>query len=97
MICPTFVDHLVFRVAELDRTERFYTVLLGHTPHKTEGSLMYKTGDTRLFFTRCDQHISGLQDKEKVGLNHLAFGGEHLGNWKRLRLSWIKAESPTAA
>jgi glyoxylase I family protein len=74
MVYPDFVDHLVFRVGELDRTERFYTGLLGHSPRRAEGSLMYKVGDTRLFFTRSNGHQEGQYEKEKVGLNHLAFG-----------------------
>jgi glyoxylase I family protein len=72
MIRPQFVDHLVFRVAELGRTERFYTALLGQSPERAEDSIMYKAGDTRLFFTPCDQ--PGAYEKESVGLNHLAFG-----------------------
>lgn len=35
---------------------------------------MYKAGDTRLFFTRSDYRQPGPYEKEKVGLNHLAFG-----------------------
>jgi glyoxylase I family protein len=74
MIYPQFVDHLVFRVADLSMTERFYTVLLGQPPHRTEDSIMYQVGCTRVFFTLCDQHQPGTYAKEEVGLNHLAFG-----------------------
>lgn len=74
MIYPQFVDHLVFRVADLSMTERFYTVLLGQPPHRTEDSIMYQVGDTRVFFTLYDQHQPATYAKEKVGLNHLAFG-----------------------
>ena len=74
MMYPQFVDHLVFRVADLSRSERFYTMLLGQPPHRTEDSVMYQVGHTRLFFTRCDQIQSGPYAKEEVGLNHLAFG-----------------------
>jgi len=50
MICPSFVDHLVFRVTRLDRTEHFYTALLGHPSQKAEDSLMYRVGDCRFFY-----------------------------------------------
>lgn len=73
MICPSFVDHLVFRVARLDRTEQFYTALLGQSADKTEDSLMYRVGDSRLFFTPCVRHDQRY-DKENIGLNHIAFG-----------------------
>jgi glyoxylase I family protein len=74
MIYPEFVDHLVFRVAELDRTERFYSALLGQPSQKVAGSLMYAAGDTRLFFTCGVESPRGTYEKEKVGLNHIAFG-----------------------
>jgi glyoxylase I family protein len=74
MILPSFVDHIVLRVAALDRTERFYTAILGQSPRRSEDSLMYQLGDTRLFFTLSTPHQQGSYDKEKIGLNHLAFG-----------------------
>jgi catechol-2,3-dioxygenase len=78
MIYPQFVDHLVFRVADLSMTGRFYTVLLGQPPHRTENSIMYQVGYTGVFFTRCDQHQPGPYAKEEVGLSHLAFGARTL-------------------
>jgi glyoxylase I family protein len=51
MIHPNFVDHLVFRVAEMERTEHFYSALLSQ-PLKEDDYIMYMAGDTRLFFTR---------------------------------------------
>lgn len=85
MICPTFVDHLVFRVAELDRTERFYTALLGQPAQRAEASVMYKAGDTRLFFTSADEQQDGPYEKEKVGLNHIAFGVRTLEDLKAIQ------------
>ena len=35
---------------------------------------MYKVGGTRLFFTTSSESQAGTYDKEKVGLNHIAFG-----------------------
>jgi catechol-2,3-dioxygenase len=85
MICPKFVDHLVFRVAELGRTERFYTAFLGPPSQRAEGSLMYKAGDTRLFFTLSNRPRQGAYDKENIGLNHIAFGVRTLEELKTLR------------
>lgn len=73
MFRPEFVDHLVFRIADIDRTERFYTALLG-PPLKGEDFIMYLVGSTRLFFTNSTESMRGAYNKEKVGLNHLAFG-----------------------
>jgi glyoxylase I family protein len=36
--------------------------------------VMYMCGDTRLFFTRSAQPGKGKYEKEKPGLNHIAFG-----------------------
>jgi catechol 2,3-dioxygenase-like lactoylglutathione lyase family enzyme len=55
MIYPTLIDHLVFRVADLDRTELFYTKLLGQPSYRDGEGLMYITGGTRLFFTLVDE------------------------------------------
>jgi glyoxylase I family protein len=74
MIYPTLIDHLVFRVADLDRTELFYTKLLGQPSYRDGEGLMYITGGTRLFFTLVDESRKGTYDKENIGLNHLAFG-----------------------
>ena len=85
MIHPEFIDHLVFRISELDRTERFYTALLGQPLYRAEDSLMYKVGGTRLFFTTSTESQSGIYDKEKVGLNHIAFGVHSLSELEALQ------------
>ena len=85
MTYPNFVDHFVLRVAEVGRTERFYTALLGQPAERAEGSIMYQVGDTRLFFTRADKYQAGLYEKEKVGLNHLAFGVRTLEELQAIR------------
>jgi glyoxylase I family protein len=74
MSTPGFLDHLVFRVADLARTERFYTVLLGEPSYRAEGSVMWISGETRLFFSLVIEGRPQSFDKENVGLNHLAFG-----------------------
>lgn len=72
MFWPTFVDHLVFRVRDMNRTERFYTVLLGN-PFKADGYILYMVGDTRLFFTPSTD-LASPYGKENIGLNHIALG-----------------------
>ena len=91
MIAPKFVDHLVFRVAEFDRTERFYTAPFGQSPERAVNSLMYKVGDTRLFLTLADRPQPGVYEKEKVGLNHMAFGVRALEELNAIRAQLDKA------
>ena len=72
MFRPNFVDHLVFRVRDMGRTERFYSALLGDA-YKEDGYVMYRAGDTLLFFTP-STGSGEPYDKENVGLNHIALG-----------------------
>ncbi|WP_158821824.1 VOC family protein [Granulicella sp. S156] len=85
MISPRSIDHLVFRVSDLDRTEPFYTALLGQPSHRAEDSLMYSVGETRLFFTTSTEPRAGTYDKEKIGLNHIAFGVRSLTELEAIR------------
>lgn len=73
MLFPNFVDHLVFRVADLERTERFYSPLLGD-PEKESDYVVFSAGNTLLFFTRSPRLAQRAYDKEAIGLNHVALG-----------------------
>jgi glyoxylase I family protein len=85
MIRPQFVDHLVWRVRDLNDTEKFYAALLG-TPHqRAADSIMYQLGDTRLFFTRCAGDHAAAYDKERVGLNHFALGVRTLRELEKIQ------------
>jgi glyoxylase I family protein len=83
MIQPQFVDHLVWRVRDLIKTEKFYTAFLGPPHQRVTDSIMYQVGDTRLFFTRSTQHHAG-NDKEGIGLNHFALGVRTLGELQKI-------------
>src|SRR5260370_16078847 len=85
MIYPRFVDHVVFRVGDLSRTECFYTILLGEPSHRAEDSVMYEVGDARLFFSVCDVANPRIYDKEQIGLNHVAFGVRTLEELQTIR------------
>ncbi|MGH9764274.1 MAG: VOC family protein [Blastocatellia bacterium] len=73
MVHPGFLDHVVLFVSNLELTKRFYDILLGPAVFREEHSLMYMTGNTRLFFAIATKPGSNF-DKEGIGLNHLAFG-----------------------
>jgi glyoxylase I family protein len=82
MTSPSFVDHLVYRVAALGRTDRFYSVLLGDPAVSNADLVQYVVGDTRIFFTAASGF--GAHDKEAVGLNHLALGVRSLDQLKAI-------------
>jgi glyoxylase I family protein len=70
---PDFVDHVVFFVEHVERSRRFYALLLGDPAEEAESSVMFPVGSTRLFFVH-GQNAQPAFDKERIGLNHLAFG-----------------------
>ena len=74
MLPDVYVDHLVFRVQNLDTTATFYRALFGEAILRDEDSLLHQAGETKLFFTAAIRQLSGPYDKEQPGLNHLAFG-----------------------
>jgi glyoxylase I family protein len=73
MLLPRTLDHIVLLVADLAHTEKFYACLLGPPAQRTDSSFMYFVGQTRVFFAQTTHHDQGF-DKERIGLNHLAFG-----------------------
>jgi catechol-2,3-dioxygenase len=73
MLPTLYIDHLVFRVADLAPTEKFYTALFGEPTFRTDEAVAYQPGETTLFFTPSTKPTSPY-DKEQPGLNHLALG-----------------------
>jgi glyoxylase I family protein len=86
MSFPQFVDHIVFRVSALDRAESFYSALLGVPGYRTEDSLMYMVGETRLFLTLSSEADGGRAEKERAGMNHIAFGVNSLKELEAVQL-----------
>ena len=73
-----FIDHLVIVVKNITTTESFYSSFLGDTENVKDGTLIYKIGDTKLFFVLPKAEFSPT-DKDKSGLNHIAFGVRTIG------------------
>jgi hypothetical protein len=94
MICANFVDHLVFPAAEIERTERFDSALLGEAL-KTEDDIMCLAGNTRLFFTCSVEARPGRYERGKIELNHMAPGVSSSPNCKRFRRNSMRAASAT--
>ncbi len=86
MSFPQFVDHLVFRVSALDAAEQFYSALLGEPGYRTEDSLMYIVGETRLFLTLSAEADGSRAEKERAGMNHIAFGLNSLKELEAVQL-----------
>jgi catechol-2,3-dioxygenase len=70
---PSFIDHMVLIVKDLKETENFYSNFLGNPDHSDEEALSYKVGETKIFFVLPYGEFQKI-DKDRDGLNHLAFG-----------------------
>jgi|SRR3989344_1338841 len=70
---PKFIDHLVLIVKDIKKTEKFYTSFLGKPEYQDEENVTYKIGNTDVYFAATDGEFEKI-DKDKGGLNHLAFG-----------------------
>ncbi|HEY2580783.1 MAG TPA: VOC family protein [Mucilaginibacter sp.] len=76
-----FIDHIVIIVKNIPETKKFYNSFLGQPEHETDENLVYKVGDTRVFFV-LPKGVYEKTDKDKSGLNHVAFGVRSLEELK---------------
>ena len=83
---PKFIGHLVLIVKDIKKTEKFYTSFLGKPEYQDEENVTYKIGNTDVYFAATDGEFEKI-DKDKGGLNHLAFGvrtGNELREFKKI-------------
>ena len=60
-------------VKNIPTTEKFYSSFLGKPAYLDERMAIYETGETKLFFVLPKGDYE-TRDKDKGGLNHVAFG-----------------------
>ena len=70
---PSFLDHIVLIVKDINETQRFYSSFLGDPDYLDSEQVVYKIGETKMFFALPYKEWETL-DKDKGGLNHVAFG-----------------------
>lgn len=71
---PYFLDHLVIVVKDIQTTTKFYTSFLDEPEHIDNNQVVFKIGETKIFFGLPYKDYMW-HDKDKYGLNHIAFGG----------------------
>ncbi len=72
---PDFIDHMSLIVRDLDKTANFYSKFLGEPILRNENLVIYKVGDTRLYFKLSPKGIpAATYDKDDVGMNHIGLG-----------------------
>jgi glyoxylase I family protein len=69
----SFIDHIIVIAKSIKDTEKFYTNFLGSPIYRTEETVVYQVGNTRVFFVLPEGGFEET-DKDKSGLNHIAFG-----------------------
>jgi glyoxylase I family protein len=86
MMTPKFIDHIVIMVKDIRETEKFYSIFLGKPKYLEKMQVIYKIGDTKVFFIMVNGEWQ-LTDKDRGGLNHLAFGvstGDELRKFEKI-------------
>jgi glyoxylase I family protein len=76
-----FIDHIVLIVKNIRETEKFYSSFLGDPVYINDESVVYQTGNTKIFFVLPEREFEKT-DKENGGLNHIAFGVRSLDELK---------------
>jgi len=76
-----FIDHIVIIVKNIGETVKFYSALLEKPIYQSGDAVAYQIGDTRVFFVLPRGEFEKT-DKDKSGLNHLAFGVRTLDELK---------------
>ena len=70
---PSYIDHVVLVVKDINKTAEFYYTFLGEPELKNDEEVAFKIGDTKLFFGLPLKEYKP-NDKDSYSLNHLAFG-----------------------
>ncbi|KKT40915.1 hypothetical protein A2W54_01095 [Candidatus Giovannonibacteria bacterium RIFCSPHIGHO2_02_43_13] len=90
---PKFIDHIVLMVKNVYKSEVFYSKFLGKPISKDKYSIAYKIGGTKLFFAIPFKHIkSNTFNRNRLGLNHIAFGVSSLKTLKNIENRLNKAK-----
>ncbi len=72
---PKFIEHISLIVKDIDQTEEFYSKFLPKPIIHNETMVVYKVGETRLFFKLSPiGTLSEVYDKDDIGMNHIGWG-----------------------
>lgn len=81
-----FLDHITLMVKDVEKTEEFYSKFLGEPIFKDKDSVAYQIGKTKLFLGLPYNEIKDNEfNKDRIGLNHIAFGVPTLEELKKLQ------------
>lgn len=70
-----YVDHILLMVKDIKRSKEFYSKFLGKPIHEDKFSIAYQFGEAKLFLGLPYHKLeNNVFNKDRIGLNHLAFG-----------------------
>ena len=80
------IEHLSIIIKDIDRTGNFYSKFLGDPIMKTENLVVFKVGDTRMFFKLSPRgNVDKIYDKDGIGMNHIGLGVSSVEEVKRFK------------
>ena len=87
-----FMDHIVLMIKDIKRSKEFYSKFLGNPINEDKFSIAYQIGNTKLFLGLPYHKLKdNVFNKDRIGLNHLAFGVRTLDELKKFELILNKA------
>lgn len=88
-----FIDHIVIIVKDIKETADFYSSFLGESIQRDKEQVAFQIGETKLFLGLPYHEIKNNEfDKDRIGLNHLAFGVKSLEELKKFEYILNKAQ-----
>ena len=82
------IDHIVLMVKNVDKTANFYSKFLGKPLHQDKDSVSYQIGKSKLFLGLPYKDLKNNKfNKDRLGLNHLAFGLKSMAELKNMQKS----------
>jgi len=80
------IDHIVLMVRDVEKTAEFYSKFLGKPIFQGKDQVAYQVGQTKLFLALPYHELKDNEfNKDRVGLNHIAFGLSDLEELKKLQ------------
>lgn len=77
------IDHIVLMIKDVEITTNFYSKFLGKSLHQDKESVSYKIGKSKLFLVLPYKNLNNNKfNKDRLGLNHLAFGLKNMTELK---------------
>lgn len=86
LIATLYVDHIVLTVSDVVKTKNFYSKIFGKPDSEDDYSLMYRFGETKLFFVLPHGNMpqGDRFNPNRIGLEHFAIGVRTLDDLKKI-------------